>query len=477
MISYHVTTSYQLLCAMVHKTSVHQKDKCAIIVPKTFKKSLSNFDELKSFFNKIVVYDAKAEADGDFKDKSEKYFEEILKKEKLSGSDFEDMSDFELTNELSKLDEEWRNKIKSFFCDEPLEIAEKSTLVITEPLFNLGTFPFDDQALIYQLFIDYFFENKNIVFKPDPEDYLYYGLLFPEASVIRKRFPSELLPFVLTAKPETVASISDKVVAGLKDCSANSFSLGARYEKEFKNTHKYKLAAEFKNTYFNDAALITIGTNENIVSAFVNNTNSATAKKYHIIDNIKTEDGHTRQSIIDLLKNSTDNDAFVFINSGNDYCFYDVENKDIWQNLSPIVIKKQRLRSDDFHENESEEALFLFSKNQDILNLWHNFNYEKTLRHTGVKIFSSPIDESTEKIIKLKALLKATETRLLELEVLKKHSKKKAFAKINEDRILEIRYSDDKISIEDLDDFEKTMRILEGVIKSTERRLIFYANN
>lgn len=561
MILYHVISSYQLLNAMVHKASVHENDKCAIIISTWLVDKFPNYDELNNFFDKVIVMDARVNPSNDYHEKNKRYCEELLQKENLcindfseihvmgyhysfgaylshnnirhnfwedaagllskpevlinlnrngfpafaefcekeklydgtadgiekrycnysaqrEGFDFSNTVDFDVIGMFGNLSKEKQSKIRAFFCNiEALDVAEKSILVLTQQLFSLRVLSFEEQILIYQLFIDYFFENENIVFKPHPDDYLYYGLLFPGSKVIRQKFPSELLPSLFKNKPKTIATISSTAISSLKNHFENSFSLGTRYEKEFKHTHKYKFAFEFKNSYLKDASVEMIGANENIKSAFCNESPSDSAKKFYVIDNVELQNDYSYEDVIDLLSKSTDNDVFVFINSKSDYCFYDIEHKEIWHNLVPLVIKKQRLRENDCYENENDELLFLFSKNQDVLNLWRGYKYEKELHHTGIRVYSEPTSMPSENILKLKTLLKATECRLLDFETLEKQASNDSLGKINEDSISEIRYSDKNISIEQLDDHQKSMRILEGIIKSTERRLIFYTNH
>ena len=47
-----------------------------------------------------------------------------------------------------------------------------------------------------------------MLIKPHPDDILYYDSLFPEAEIIRERFPSELLPLAFRELPGTVCTVS-----------------------------------------------------------------------------------------------------------------------------------------------------------------------------------------------------------------------------------------------------------------------------
>ena len=45
------------------------------------------------------------------------------------------------------------------------------------------------------MFVDYFLPGKNLVIKPHPDDLMYYSQIFPDAQIIREKFPSEFIPF------------------------------------------------------------------------------------------------------------------------------------------------------------------------------------------------------------------------------------------------------------------------------------------
>ena len=57
--------------------------------------------------------------------------------------------------------------------------------------------------------------------KPHPDDTLDYGEIFPDAEIIRKTFPSELLPYVFRKKPEVVYTFDSTGCENLQE----SFSI------------------------------------------------------------------------------------------------------------------------------------------------------------------------------------------------------------------------------------------------------------
>jgi len=426
----------------------------------------NGFPHLADFCEKEHLYDGTA--DGIEK----RYCNYSAQKD---GFDFENTVDFDVVKSFMALDEELQSTVIAFFSDvEKMSIKENAVLVLTQQLFSLRVLSFEEQALIYQLFIDYFIEEETVVFKPHPDDYMFYGILFPESTVIRKKFPAEFLPALFTNKPKKIATISSTAINNLRSYFDEALSLGPRFEKEFKSTHKYKVAYELKNQLFKDFALTSIGVNKSYKDAFKVSDNADSDKHFVIIDKIASQDEYNYSNVITMLEDSSDNEVFAFINSSDDFCFYDIEHKSIWKNLVPVVIRKTKLREDEFYDTEGEDTIYIFSKNQSILEKIKEVKIAYELNHTGLAVSTVNLGAEERNILLLEALLAATESRLLAYETLgKSNEKEDSIPPINEANVISIRYSDENTSIEQLNEQQNRMRILEGIIRSTEQRLIF----
>lgn len=426
----------------------------------------NGFPHLAEFCEKEHLYDGTANGI------EKRYCNYNAQKE---GFDFENTVDFDVVKSFMTLDENLQADVIAFFSDvEKMSTNKNAALILTQQLFSLRVLSFEEQALIYQLFVDYFIEEDSIVFKPHPDDYMFYGTLFPESTVIRKKFPAEFLPSLFSNKPKKIATISSTAMNNLKDYFDEALYLGPRFEKEFRSTHKYKVAYELKNQLFNDYSLLSIGVNESYKDAFKVSDNTESNKRFVIIDKIASQDEYKYSDIIKMLEDSNENEVFVFINSSEDYCFYDTEHKFLWQNLAPLVISKTQIRSDEFYEAEGEDIIYIFAKDKSLLNKAQGFNLAYELKHTGLAISTVELDVNKRNILLLQALLSATESRLLAYEALgKSNDNEKIIPPINEENVISIRYSDENASIEQLSEDQNKMRILEGIIRSTERRLIF----
>lgn len=569
MILYQVISTYQLLNAIVHKSKYNSDKKCVLIISKWLTDKHPNYNELESFFNKVIVMDAVMTIDDTYIERNTDYCTKLLSKNKCGlndiseihamgchynfgaflatnniphyfwedaagllsrpeilininktgfpvinefcekhhlydgsengvikkycnfsaqkeGFDLSNAIDFDVVSAFLSLSSNEQLKIREFFTDaKTIDIDENSVLILTQQLFSLCVVTFEEQALIYQLFVDYFFPNEKVVFKTHPDDFMYYGLLFPNAEIIRKKFPAEFLPTLFTKNPKTIATISSTAIDNLKKHFDNCFVLGTRFEREFSSVHKYSIAVNFAKKHCSDYQVISIGAMENVINAF-GKFNASSDKKFYFIDKSTLEDDI---DIISLLENATSTDVFVFINSDDDYAFYNIQHKHLWQYIHPIHIKKHALRTDDVYSNEEQETFYLFTKSNDLSKEMDDFAYTNTLNNTGITVTAQGLSGEEKCLELLKALALATEHKLLiaeaklkeQYEAEKTNSKKKKKTihtnTFDESSIYNVRYSNPDLPIEALDYNQNQMRILEGIINATENRLIFYLKN
>lgn len=324
--------------------------------------------------------------------------------------------DFCVTREFISLDEGNQTRIRSIFnSDFTIDVPDDCVLLLTQHFANLKILSFDDQILIYQLVMDYFFENRNVVFKPHPEDLLYYSQLFENSTVIHQRFPSEFLPVMFSNKPSTIATISSTAINNLRSYFDGNFELGYRFEKDFRAIHRYYVALRLYEVFGKNMCIETVGADEQLLLELMNVGGIAENRGgiCYIVDDISTQDEYDSGRIIKLVENLPDDSAVVFINSKQDYCFYDIEHKALWSNIVPICINKECIREDEFHDDVQTEVIYLFSKNERVLEMGRNYVYEKTLKNTGEKISIMQLTPDQERIKVLEGILEATETRLL----------------------------------------------------------------
>lgn len=349
---------------------------------------------------------------------------------------FKELIDFNVMQELRLLPEENREKILGFFLPnrETIKIRENATVLLTQHFANLGILTFEEQVLIYQMLIDYFFEGRALTLKPHPDDIMYYGQLFPEAQVIRQKFPSEFIPFILEPEPRCMATISSTAIYNLRGTYAETFELDTRYEKDFLMTHRYYVALFLaKELKLN---VVCIRANELLAKQLsntlgegapnvMNNKTDVHRSCLFLIDNV-TEDGEEgRKKIQNFLETMDENSCAIFINSQEDYCWYDYYKKELWNDIIPLVLTKKRkdVAGEDFYAPIEDEVLYVYSRNKELLKAMKETTVTKDLKNTGIRVTMKNLSPEEEKIKMLEGILAATEKQLL--YYMKKESKHK----------------------------------------------------
>ena len=337
----------------------------------------------------------------------------------------ETIIDFSVVSELQKLPHDEREKILLFFNPpRGLHVSENATILLTQHLSNLGITSFEGQILLYQLAVDYFFENDRVVIKPHPDDLLYYSQLFPEAQIIHERFPSEFMPFIFDNQPECIATISSTAIYNLRGRFPKIFELDTRFERDYPMIHRYYVAMKIAQRLNLDvicyksnellAGRLSESFGENAPHISCGDTDPAQSVLL-IIDDVTIEGEKGRARVLDILRKMNTSSCAVMINSQSDYCWYNYEKREIWQNIIPIVITKTVLQpqSDDFFAPVQDETVYVYSKNKELLEMAKETEIKKSLPHAGITVESARLDAQEEKIKMLEGILAATERRLL----------------------------------------------------------------
>ncbi len=336
--------------------------------------------------------------------------------------------DFRVVDSYRHLPEADRDWIIDFFCKtKEIDILEDAVLLLTQHFANLDVMTFQEQVLIYQIVMDYFFQDENVVFKMHPNDLLYYSLLFPKAQVINERFPSEFLPILLNKPIKTLATISSTAIGALRRSYPDVFELSARFEREFKGIHRLYTALKAAAAMHLERIGL-IGINELAVKNLIQRADPGFSAmsivepeqaELVLVDNLVDDEDTTDDSIccrtqfVAFMDANHASHAFVFINSKNDYVFHDPAHKEMWDHMQPIRILKTRTRQADFYASTAPETIFLYTENE----RWHaaveKQEMNKELEYTGMNIRKIPITDEQRRLLILEGVLEATEKRLL----------------------------------------------------------------
>lgn len=399
---------------------------------------------------------------------------------------------FDVYEALSEMDENDRRYLLKIFTKlSDIPCNKHSVLLLTEHFANLQIFSWDEQILLYQLLVDYFFEDYSLVFKPHPDDLMYYEELFPGSYIIKERFPAEILPFLFSQKPEVVATVSSTAIYTLKSCFDNTIEFNydfSHYKRQFKDLHRIYTALKIAENICNET-IYTYAMNhivaENFISAgriSVKNAVKLDSLQEFletkddgvlIIDNCPYYSEDNERTIGDFLEKLPQNKTVIFTNSEKDYCFYDYDKKAFSGYIYPIKIEKAICRTECFDATDNE-YIYCFCK--------HSIDFPEislTLKNTGIAIAARAVTGEERSVELLTGLLNGMNLRLA------------ACLKINDEYRTQLTPADQKrIPVFDIDcdelkagysEFdalkgsgEQNFRIVKGMLMATEKRYLYF---
>ncbi len=346
----------------------------------------------------------------------------IAQDKDFSVEESEEYVDFCVVRELNELELCERQQIIEMFVEmKSIPLKENSMILLTQHFANLRTLTFEEQMLIYQIFVDYFTKGYEVVLKPHPDDLMYYPLLFPEKSIIKEKFPAEFLPFMFETKPKAIATISSTSSYSLRSCFDNVIEMGVDFEKDFVKTHKYYVAVRLLEKFVENGIGMTYGCNDEVVAALINcwdidvkpqkaNINNSIKNNVIIMDKFIEGNKIGRQYIKDNLEFG----SFILLNGNEAYDFYDCRENVIWNYIIPVVIAKKSIKRDEILQlsDLTPEVIYIATKDERIRKMTRETNINMKLQSCGVEIEVHPLTKEEERIKILEGMLAATEKRL-----------------------------------------------------------------
>lgn len=308
------------------------------------------------------------------------------------------MVDFDLEDKLGMIPSEAMERLKEFFrCPHFSGRENIDGLLITQNFANLNQMSFEAQADIYCCLADFFIRTDDIYIKPHPQDIMYYEKLFPKATVIKERFPSELLPYIFPKIPRSLYNISSTGINLIRNEFENVISFDVEFEGFYQNTLKYYIALIIVG-YLGFSDFKGVGLNDLLVKNLCNSNSN--------IKNFIGEDG--KIIVVDRVDSFSEemlhtSPATIFINSLEDYYFADIVS---FSSVIPIEIRKYG------KSGMESEYLYIYTNDEEIRSMLKEFCYMERLKYSHTDVEIEKMSEEEIYIKTLEGYIRALEKRL-----------------------------------------------------------------
>ncbi len=500
MVIYQALSTYQILECIEHRFLYHKEDRCGLILGNYISERFRNYRQLEAFFDELYLfrfggYRGKAESilqeveeevkntipyplheidrfyiagihtylqaymlekgisfamfeDGSGalsrpwilaeiarKNEAEKYeiidsyrlytHESDLISQKycdlgaqLPGFADEKAVDFNILANFRKLPEEIQTRILSFFgIREKINVGKDRTLILTQQFANLGQLSFEGQVLIYQELLDFYLETDRPALKVHPDDIMYYDLLFPEAVIIDQTFPSELIPFAFTDIPKKIVTVSSTGIHLIGNMFEQSIQFNELYERSFPSNYLYLTALKLLEWLGAEEAGF-LGGNELQMRNLAENSRRVKGK-------VKIQGGNADILVCDdysvteggmALQRYREQkaDTVIFLNSNETYSFYEWDDRSVFEEMLPVIVKKDKASEREYYDEPKAHVIYILTRREDVKERCGRFTMEEKLEHVGAIIRVSGCPETEREIKMLEGRLAATERRLLQ---------------------------------------------------------------
>lgn len=323
---------------------------------------------------------------------------------------------YSLKDKLFNLDNSERNKILYIFAAPKVHISSsRCTLLFTEHFINMKRLLIEEQMELYALLCDYFQKGDELIIKPHPNDiHVNYQKIFPEAKILSKEFPSELIPYCFDNKIELGLAACSTAVLGLKDFFNNIIRFDINIEKTYVKFHKY-YALSYIIKKLNLKVTDMIGIEEIHYKLFkeltlkndVMSVDEEKTKLTCIVADKIQDDMEISREMLEMA------DCTIFLDLDSNFDFsYNFFNTYGVKNIAVIEIKK-KVKELNYLTNINNEYIYVLINNSKVREKIGGVSLMKNLSYSGADIEIDNISGDDKIKIKfLEACLKASNEKL-----------------------------------------------------------------
>lgn len=323
------------------------------------------------------------------------------------------MTDFSVVDILQALSEDELDKVLAFFGCKREHIPVPAGLILTQHMANLSLMPLEDQHRLYTLFADLFLDGKHLVIKPHPDDIAgcYQEIFSGAATVLPFAMPSELLPFCIDVTFDRAIAAYSTAVRSLGKSTKEAVCFDSRILTDFRYLLRYFAVSLLLRQLCRDGDSIRTNANELLLDELCSH-------QYRF-------EALSGQGKLCLVSDCADEGTDISQQLAEAKALMDdLENTIIFLNERELYLYFGGDNEDVFQyvrplfldcSGGTSQTIYIYSRQESMLERVNQMNQTKTLKYTGLTVDIHGISRAEqEKLRVLEGVLVATERRLKE---------------------------------------------------------------
>lgn len=302
----------------------------------------------------------------------------------------EKMEDFQVVKLFEGLCSRDREILLQMFHAKKLSLPEgaKPVLYLTRYVKYLQKSTMKYHQFLSSMILDLFAQDTQVIIKPHPRDFSgRYGQMFPDAIVLPKQFPSELLPFLYEGKYAKIITTGSTAIDALGEYTEEQINLDQKFEQKFSAVYSYFGAVWMIRQLFPGITAEEIG-------VFRCNMELLNPLCRQFLGFEVTESEHPGSLVRVLLVDEISEDEEVreearcicYLNTLGDYCFAD-RRPEVFEKLHYINLSVRK-RDETSAAEEMEGALLVETKDQKTGKQLESLYFKYTFQRTAAVMFA-----------------------------------------------------------------------------------------
>lgn len=305
----------------------------------------------------------------------------------------EKMEDFNVIRLFAGLKEEEQKRILRMFHAKEIvlpQTKEAPVLYLTRYVRYFQKPTIRNHHYLSAMILDLFAQNHLVVIKPHPRDFSgRYGELFPDAVVLDKHFPSELLPFLYHEKFRKIITIGSTAIDALEENTEEIIKLDEGFENKMDSAFGYAAAIQAAKMLFPELKreeIAEAGCLKELLDPLCRDILGFTV--------CKAEKDRCYKVILadEVLEKMPDADLILYLNTDQDFKFADMD-PGVFQRLAFLGVSVKTTSKKSLGK-DSECVILADVKNPKIREDMENFCFRREFPRT--KLWMSVGNETRE---------------------------------------------------------------------------------